>query len=64
MPGEWSEHLLHGDAVTQLRLSADGRRLISAGRDGSLCIWKVAEAEAAAAVAEMVKGTTVLRETE
>ena len=25
LPGEWAEHLMHGDAVTQLRLSADGR---------------------------------------
>ena len=49
---------MHGDAVTQLRLSADGRRLVSAGKDGSLCVWKVTAAEATTTMTEIKdKGT-------
>ena len=43
LPGEWTEHELHGDSVTQMRLSYDDKRLVTTGRDGSLCIWKVGE---------------------
>ena len=41
LPGDWMEYKLHGDAVTQIRLSPDNQRLITGGKDGSLCIWKV-----------------------
>ena len=41
LPGDWTEHELHGDSVTQMRLSFDDKRLVTTGRDGSLCIWKV-----------------------
>ena len=45
LPGDWTEHELHGDSVTQMRLSFDDKRLVTTGRDGSLCIWKVGERE-------------------
>ena len=41
LPGDWTEHELHGDSVTQMRLSFDDKRLVTTGKDGSLCIWKV-----------------------
>ena len=41
LPGDWREHELHGDSVTQMRLSFDDKRLVTTGKDGSLCIWKV-----------------------
>ncbi len=39
---------MHGDAVTQMRLSYDNRRLVTAGKDGSLCIWQVTSPSATA----------------
>ena len=41
LPGKWLESRIHGDVVTQMRLSLDDKRLITASRDGSLCFWKV-----------------------
>ena len=32
LPGEWVEQQMHGDAVTQMKLSFDNKRLITAGR--------------------------------
>ena len=37
---------MHGDAVTQMRLSSDHKRLVTAGKDGSLCIWHVKASDA------------------
>ena len=48
LPGEWIESRIHGDIVTQMRLSLDDRRLITAGKDGSLCFWDVKEVAAKA----------------
>ena len=47
LPGDWTEHELHGDSVTQMRLSFDDKRLVTTGKDGSLCIWKVSACVAA-----------------
>lgn len=41
LPGSWEDFKLHGDLVTRMRLSRDNQRLVTAGRDGSLCIWQV-----------------------
>ena len=41
LPGAWEDFKLHGDLVTQMRLSRDNQRLVTAGKDGSLCIWQV-----------------------
>lgn len=45
LPGEWIDYEMHGDSVTQIRISTEDRRLISAGRDGSLCVWEVRDGE-------------------
>ena len=41
LPGEWQEYKIHGDTITQMKLALDDNRLITASKDGSLCIWKV-----------------------
>ena len=41
LPGEWIEYKIHGDLCTQMKLSLDDRRLITASKDGSLCFWEV-----------------------
>nr|XP_040582177.1 cilia- and flagella-associated protein 57-like [Lepeophtheirus salmonis] len=41
LPGNWNEYEVHGDTVSQIKLSLEDRVLISAGRDGSLCFWSV-----------------------
>ena len=41
LPGEWLEYKIHGDIITQMKLSLDDNRLITASKDGSLCFWQV-----------------------
>ena len=41
LPGEWEEYKIHGDIITQMKLSLDDNRLITASKDGSLCFWQV-----------------------
>ena len=41
LPGDWVESRIHGDIVTQMKLSLDDKRLITASKDGSLCFWEV-----------------------
>lgn len=41
LPGEWLEYKTHGDVITQMKLSLDDNRLVTASRDGSLCFWQV-----------------------
>ncbi|HEY2200470.1 MAG TPA: caspase family protein, partial [Solirubrobacteraceae bacterium] len=40
----------HTSTVTALAFSADGRRLVSSGRDGALRVWQLAEGREAAAL--------------
>ena len=41
LPGVWVEYNIHGDSITQMKLSLDDNRLITASKDGSLCFWQV-----------------------
>lgn len=41
LPGEWLEYKIHGDIITQMKMSLDDNRLITASKDGSLCFWSV-----------------------
>ncbi|XP_071953863.1 cilia- and flagella-associated protein 57-like isoform X2 [Antedon mediterranea] len=44
-PGEWTESMAHGTAITKMRISYDDQYLITVSEDSVLMIWKITDKE-------------------